>query len=127
MFDKKQFDAALTYLGDLTDEQKAVLVDARENGYPEQVLFEKLGVKPDAFEAFMKAIAKREQLFRQTVSEEELTAADGGIDALSVIEPSISSAMACITAAFMTIGFRTALPPSKKTAGAARMTHAMRM
>ena len=62
MFDKKQFDAALTYLGDLTDEQKAVLEDARENGYPEQVLFEKLGVKPDAFEAFMKAIAKQEQL-----------------------------------------------------------------
>lgn len=89
MFDKKQFDAALTCLGDLTDEQKAVLEDARENGYPEQVLFEKLGVKPDAFEAFMKAIAKREQLFRQTVSEEELTAAAGGIDALHLCDRTV--------------------------------------
>ena len=50
------------------------------------MLFEKLGVKPDAFEAFMNAIAKREQLFRQTVSEEELTAAAGGIDALNICD-----------------------------------------
>ena len=32
MFDKKQFDAALTYLGDLTDEQKAVLKTPGKTG-----------------------------------------------------------------------------------------------
>ena len=35
MFDKITFDYAVRELGDLTDEQKAILEEAKENGTPE--------------------------------------------------------------------------------------------
>lgn len=78
MFDKKKFDDAVKHLGPLTEGQKAILNEAKENGIPEKELFEKLGVDLGSFAAFMKETAKEKMVFSQTMSDAELATVSAG-------------------------------------------------
>ncbi len=78
MFNKEKFNDAVQHLGNLTDKQKMILEDARNNPIPEKELFEKLGVPSDAFGTFMKEASDRDYVLRQELSSEELAGVGGG-------------------------------------------------
>ena len=87
-YEKLTFDYAINELGELTEEQKAILEDAKENGTPEKELFEKLGVMDDSFGRFIKEASRKDYILSRYVSEEELAEIIGGKDR-SVCEQSM--------------------------------------
>ena len=65
-------------MGDLTQEQKALIAEAAEKTIPEKELYEKLGVDDKKFAEFLKA-ASDDAVFDQEVSPDELESVAGGI------------------------------------------------
>ena len=75
------------YLGEITEEQEAVLRTALDHPVTEKELFERLGVEEDAFGKFMQSFhyalseegkAEEKAVFAQEVSQEELENVSGG-------------------------------------------------
>ena len=77
MLNKEKLEKAMELLGDLTQEQKALIAEAAEKAIPEKELYEKLGVDDKKFAEFLKA-ASDDAVFDQEVSPEELEAVAGG-------------------------------------------------
>ena len=80
MFDKEKLAQAMGILGALTEEQKALLLDATEKQIPEKELFEKLGVDEKKFAEFLIAASpdREEEILAQEISKEELDNVAGG-------------------------------------------------
>lgn len=86
MLDKEKIDEAVKHLGVLTEEQKSILEDAKENQISEKELYEKLGLDIESFSAFIKEAVKEEEVFSQEVNAEELLFVSGGKGGPSVCE-----------------------------------------
>ena len=65
---------------DLTPAQIEILRETKEEGVCEPELFEKLGMAEEGFAKLMRTLRafKKEKVFRQEVSEAELSAVSGG-------------------------------------------------
>ena len=77
MLNKEKLEKAMELLGDLTQEQKALIAEAAEKTIPEKELYEKLGVDDKKFAEFLKA-ASDDAVFDQEVSPDELESVAGG-------------------------------------------------
>ena len=78
MFIMEKLNEVISQLGGLSDAQKDILYEAAETPIGEKELFEKLGVDEKQFSVIMKAFDREDEVFRQEVSEEELSAVSGG-------------------------------------------------
>lgn len=78
MLNKEKLEKAMELLGELTQEQKALIAEAAEKKIPEKELYEKLGVDEKKFAEFLKA-ASDDAVFNQEVSLDELESVAGGI------------------------------------------------
>lgn len=81
MISKEKWNEAIGILGELTEEQKAVLEEAAGKPVSEKEFYEKLGKIDEAvFTEFLKAASetKEEAVFSQEVSVEEMASAAGG-------------------------------------------------
>lgn len=81
MLNKEKLEQAMATLGNLTQEQKAILTEALKNPSSDKELFEKLGgVEEDRFAQYLKAVAaeKEDKVLAQPLSPEELEAVSGG-------------------------------------------------
>lgn len=80
MFSKEKLAQAMGILGALTEEQKALLLEAAEKEIAEKDLFEKLGVEEKKLAEFLRAVSEdqEEAILAQEVSEEELKNVAGG-------------------------------------------------
>ena len=81
MLNKEKLEQAMAALGELTQEQKAILTEALKNPSSDKELFEKLGgVEEDRFAQYLKAVAeeKEDKVLAQPLSPEELEAVSGG-------------------------------------------------
>ena len=80
MFNKEKLEQAMGILGALTEEQKALLLDAAEKEIPEKELFEKLGVDEKKYAEFLTAVSagQEEEILAQDLSKEELDSVAGG-------------------------------------------------
>lgn len=78
MLNKESLEQAIGILGELTQEQKALIMEAAEKDMPDKELFEKLGGSIDEriFKNFLLA-AKENDVFKQELSKEELNAVTG--------------------------------------------------
>ena len=77
MLNKEKLQKAMEILGDVSEENKALLERATKENIPEKELFEKLGVSEEKFTEFMKASCD-DKVLEQEVSLDELEAAAGG-------------------------------------------------
>ena len=57
MLNKEKLEQLMAILGDLTEEQKAIVTEALNGPINEKALFEKLGVDEGKFAEFMQALA----------------------------------------------------------------------
>ena len=81
MLNKEKLEQLIAILGELTDEQKAIVNEALEKRIPDKELFEKLGgVDEDKFAEFMKAVAAQTEdaVLGQELSTDEMEEAAGG-------------------------------------------------
>ena len=81
MLNKEKREELMGILGNLTDEQKAILTEALKNPSSDRELFEKLGgVEEDRFAQYLKAVAaeKEDNVLSQELSPDELEAVSGG-------------------------------------------------
>ena len=81
MLNKDKPGQLMAILGELTEEQKAVLTEALEKPIPDRELFEKLGgVEEGRFAQYLKAVAaeRGDEVLAQPLSPEELEAVSGG-------------------------------------------------
>ena len=81
MLNEEKLEHLMGILGNLTDEQKAILTEALKNPSSDRELFEKLGgVEEDRFAQYLKAVAaeKEDEVLAQPLSPEELEAVSGG-------------------------------------------------
>ena len=81
MLDKKRFIEHMTILGDLTEEQKAVLTEALEKPIADKELIKKLDVDEARFAEFMRVVAadQEEAVLQQELSPDEMAAIAGGM------------------------------------------------
>ena len=82
MLSKEKLEQLLAILGDLTGEQKAIVIEALQKQIPDKGLFEKLdGVSEGRFADFMRAAAaqKEDAVLAQELSPDEMAGAAGGI------------------------------------------------
>ena len=81
MLNKESLEQAMGILGELTQEQKALIMEAAEKDMPDKDLFEKLGssITEKKFEEFLQAASdeKEREVFEQAISVEELEAVTG--------------------------------------------------
>ena len=82
MLNREKQDKLLALLGELTEEQKAIVTEALEGPINETELFGKLGVDEGKFTEFMHAFAARTEdvVLGQEVSLDEMEGAAGGAD-----------------------------------------------
>ena len=83
MVSKKKLEQLMAILGELTEEQKAVLTEALEKPIGDRELFEKLGdVDEGRLAQYLKAVAaeKENEVLVQELSLEELASVAGGGD-----------------------------------------------
>ena len=83
MVSKKKLEQLMAILGELTEEQKAVLTEALEKQIGDRELFEKLGdVDEGRLAQYLKAVAaeKENEVLVQELSLEELASVAGGGD-----------------------------------------------
>ena len=81
MLNEEKLEHLMGILGNLTDEQKAILTEALKNPSSDRELFEKLGgVEEDRFAQYLKAVAaeKEDEVLTQPLSPDELEAVSGG-------------------------------------------------
>lgn len=82
MLNKEKLEKRMEILGDLTQEQKAIVTEAIRTRMPDKDLFEKLnGVDEGKFSEFMRAVAalREEAVMVQELSPDEMAGAAGGI------------------------------------------------
>ncbi len=79
MLNKEKLQKAMEILGDVSEENKALLERATKENIPEKELFEKLGVSEEKFTEFMKASCD-ERVLDQELSLDELEVAAGLYD-----------------------------------------------
>ena len=83
MLNKEKMEQLMEILGELTQEQKAILTEALKNPSSDKELFEKLGgVDKAKFEKYIKAHSAEmeEEVMEQTLSLDELAQVAGGGD-----------------------------------------------
>ena len=80
MLKKEKLEQLMAILGELTEEQKAILTEALNGPINEKELFERLGVDEGRFTEFMRALAAENEgaVMRQELSPDEMEAASGG-------------------------------------------------
>lgn len=80
MLSKDKLEQLMAILGDLTEEQKAVVTDFLKRSGNEKELMEKLGVDEGKFIEFMDAVRAEEEeaVLGQELSLDELESASGG-------------------------------------------------
>ena len=80
MLNKEKLEQLMAILGDLTEEQKAIVTEVLNGPIDEKALFEKLGVDEDKFAEFMKAVAAQAEdaVLGQELSTDEMEEAAGG-------------------------------------------------
>ena len=81
MLNKEKTEQLMEILGELTQEQKAILTEALKNPSSDKELFEKLGgVDEGKFAQYLKAVAAEEEdeVLAQPLSPDELEAVSGG-------------------------------------------------
>ena len=81
MLNKDKLEQLMGILGNLTDEQKALLTEALNGPINEKELFEKLGVDEEKFTEFLTALAAQQEdaVLGQELSADEMEGATGGI------------------------------------------------
>ena len=82
MLNKEKLEKLMAILGDLTEEQKAIVTEALEKQIPDNELFKKLdGVNEGRFAEFMRAVAAQTEdaVLAQELSPDEMAGAAGGI------------------------------------------------
>ena len=82
MLNKEKLEKRMEILGDLTQEQKAIVTEAIRTRMPDKDLFGKLdGVDEGKFTEFMRAVAAQQEdtVLAQELSPDEMAAAAGGI------------------------------------------------
>ena len=79
MLNKDKLEKLMALLGEVADDQKALLAEALNGSINEKALFEKLGVDEGKFAEFMKVLAGdiEEQVLGQEMSPDEMEAAAG--------------------------------------------------
>ena len=82
MLNKEKLEQLMGILGELTEEQKAIVTEALEGPINETELFGKLGVDEGKFTEFMQALAAQTEdaVLGQELSADEMEAAAGGAD-----------------------------------------------
>ena len=81
MLSNEKMEQLMEMLGELTQEQKAILTEALKNPSSDKELFEKLGgVDEGKFAQYLKAVAakKEDEVLAQPLSPDELEAVSGG-------------------------------------------------
>ena len=81
MLSNEKMEQLMEMLGELTQEQKAILTEALKNPSSDKELFEKLGgVDEGKLAQYLKAVAakKEDEVLAQPLSPEELEAVSGG-------------------------------------------------
>lgn len=80
MINKEKLTQAMGILGALTEEKKALLLEAAEKEIPEKDLFDQLGVDEEQFVEFLRAVSpiQEEEILAQELSKEELDSVAGG-------------------------------------------------
>lgn len=80
MLNKDKLEKLMALLGEVADDQKALLAEALNGSINEKALFEKLGVDEGKFAEFMKVLAGdiEEQVLGQELSPDEMEAIAGG-------------------------------------------------
>ena len=80
MLNKEKLEKLMAILGELTDEQKALLTEALNGPINEKELFGKLGVDEGRFTEFMQALAAQTEdaVLGQELSVDEMDEAAGG-------------------------------------------------
>ena len=80
MLNKEKLEQLMAILGDLTEEQKAIVAETLKGSISEKALFEKLGVDEGKFAEFMQALAAQTEdaVLGQELSVDEMEAAAGG-------------------------------------------------
>jgi hypothetical protein len=81
MLNKEKLEQLMAILGELTEEQRAFLIEALSGPIREKEFFEKLGdVEEGKFEDFLKAVAAEmeDEVLAQPLSADELEAVAGG-------------------------------------------------
>ena len=81
MLNKEKLEQLMAILGDLTEEQKAIVTEVLNGPIDEKAFFEKLGVDEGKFTEFMQALAAQTEdaVLGQELSADEMEAASGGI------------------------------------------------
>ena len=80
MLNKDKLEQLMAILGELTEEQKAILTKALSEPINEKELFEKLGVDEGRFTEFIRALAAAQEdaVLGQELSTDEMDAVAGG-------------------------------------------------
>ena len=80
MLNKEKLEQLMAILGDLTEEQKAIVAETLKGSISEKELFGKLGVDEGKFTEFMQALAAQTEdaVLGQELSVDEMEAAAGG-------------------------------------------------
>ena len=89
MLNKEKLEQLMGILGDLTDEQKAIVAETLNGPINEKELFEKLGVDEGKFTEFLTALAAEQEdaVLGQELSPDEMDVAGGLRGAMSVTLP----------------------------------------
>ena len=79
MLNKEKLEQLMAILGDLTEEQKAIVAETLKGSFDEKEIFEKLGVDEGKFTEFMRAFAAQTEdaVLGQELSVDEMDAAGG--------------------------------------------------
>lgn len=80
MLNKDKLEQLMAILGELTEEQKAILTEALSGPINEKELFERLGVDEGRFTEFIRALAAAQEdaVLGQELSTDEMDAVAGG-------------------------------------------------
>ena len=80
MLNKEKLEQLMAILGDLTEEQKAIVAETLKGSFDEKEIFKKLGVDEGKFTEFMRAFAAQTEdaVLGQELSVDEMEAAAGG-------------------------------------------------
>ena len=81
MLSREKLEQLMGILGDITDEQKAMVAETLNGPINEKELFDKLSVDEGKFMVFLKALAaeREDVVLGQELSADEMEAATGGI------------------------------------------------